>query len=137
MPQVMPPKSPAQLQAEARAQSMSSAALQAVQAQPTTVVEEKKYYQPYNGSRFIMPSGKVLTFVNGCLATNIKEEIDEIEKAIASGAEISRIPMNVIKSDATLLREVGASSRGRTSGTGMATSQTIAALAAESNSGNK
>lgn len=112
------------------AQQASATALTAAQQTPQTKTDSKKYYMPFNGAVFIMPSGKRLVFADGCLETSIKEEIEEIERAIASGAEISRTPQMVIQSDAVVMRDVGAKSK--PSGTGMANSQTIAALAAES-----
>jgi hypothetical protein len=114
----------------AQNQDAHTKALVAAMDAGETKTSPKRYYMPYNGSRFVTKTGKSLFFVGGCLETDIKEEIDQIEAAIKSGAEISRVPMQVVMSDTKIMRDVGASSKGAK--TGMASSQTIAALAAES-----
>lgn len=114
-----------------RATDDMSAAFLRNQSAPKTKTSPKKFYLPYNGATFLLPSGQVLVFVDGCLTTDIKEEIEEIEKAIASGAEIRRHPVPVIRSDSIRMKEVGSKKDERTARN--VTSQTIANLAADSN----
>ena len=116
-----------------QAQQASAKAAAVEQAKPETKTTAKRYYMPFNGSRIVLPTGKTLVFAGGCLETDIQEEIDYIEKAIKAGAAISRTPMGIVKSDAQPMREIGPSAKGR----GATTSQTIAALAAESSAGHK
>lgn len=115
-----------------RAQQANAKALSEAQAAPKTTVQPKKYYQPYMASFIVAPDGRKLIFASGCLEVTTQEDIDFIEDAIKSGAEISRTPVAVIQTDSMLLRDVGGA-KGGVRTTGAMSSASIASLAAESN----
>lgn len=122
----------ADLSSQIKAQDeMNKAVIQNQNAPKTVVPVGQKFYTQYNGSSFITKAGKRLVFANGVYESTIKEEIEELKEAVDSGAEIYLKPVAVIKSDSTLLRDVGG---GKASGTGAVSSATMAALAQESNS---
>lgn len=124
----------AQQQAASRA---SARAMSENMKAPKTKIETSvSFYRRENNSFFVMPSGKKLVFAGGMYTTDIKEEIDELDACILSGGDIHHEPVPVHKSDALQMREVGARSQVSGRQSGAMNSQTISALAKDSDFSN-
>lgn len=95
-----------------------------------THVTEKTYYSSLDGNTYICKNGHICRFENGAYSTIIKGEQDELDAVcrLHGQYQIAFEPLDVRRSDAKVMKEVGSQSAGNSSGTGMVSTQHLGAL---------
>lgn len=93
-------------------------------------VKEKTYYSSLDGNTYICKNGHICRFENGAYSTIKKGEQDELDALckLPGQHQISFQPLEVRRTDAQVMKEVGSQSAGNSSGTGMVSTQHLGAL---------
>lgn len=96
---------------------------------PASPNGKTKFYSRLNGTRFVMPSGKILLFVGGMYETDDPAEIKELRTCISINNELlSLTPVPVKENTAKLLRQVGGGRGGNTGAQNSLSGSDFAAL---------